>query len=266
VKCKTLVAVVPALLAALALAPAASAPAASAPAASAPAGTRPAAAQVFAPFADYHGGQNWTGYVAVAGRNVKLRYVATSFRIPTVTCTSSNSKASFWTGLDGYGNHTVEQVGISTDCRDGEPFYQAWLELFPRPTDYIFQVFPGDSIFMSVFHNFGNNRYYLTLEDTTIHRSFVNLSSPCPPKSTCESSTAEVILEADNGGNLSKFTKATFVNSQVTSRNGTRGAFRNTGLWSLAEPLMTGSNGNPLASVSATSHNGADFSFTYRQR
>jgi len=28
---------------------------------------------------------------------------------------------------------------------------------------------------------------------------------------------------------------------------------------------MTGANGKPLASVSATSHNGADFSFTYRQ-
>jgi hypothetical protein len=41
--------------------------------------------------------------------------------------------------------------------------------------------------------------------------------------------------------------------------------FRKTSAWNLAEPLMTGSNGEPLASVSGTSDNGEDFSFSYDQ-
>jgi len=45
---------------------------------------------------------------------VKFRYVAANFKIPTVTCASSNSKASFRVGIDGYGNKTVEQDGIAS--------------------------------------------------------------------------------------------------------------------------------------------------------
>jgi hypothetical protein len=256
VKCKTLLVAVPALVATLAMAPVAAAAVS----------TGPGTMATLAPFADYHGGSNWTGYVDVAHAGVKFGYVATNFTVPTVTCTSSGSKASFWVGLDGYGNNTVEQVGISTDCLDGVPRYEAWLEMFPKGTDYIFQVFPGNTIFMRVTHNFRNGLYYLTLEDRSVfNHSFVNLPASCPKGSTCESSTAEVILEAANGGHLSKFTKVTFAGSDVISRNGTHGAFRKATLWSLAEPLMTGANGKPLASVSATSNNGQNFSFTYRQ-
>ncbi|MGD0557980.1 MAG: G1 family glutamic endopeptidase [Streptosporangiaceae bacterium] len=253
-KCKALLAGVPALVAALAMAPAASA--AATPTSATPAGSA---------FADSNGTQNWTGYVDVAHSGQKFRYVASNFKVPTVKCTSSSSKASFWVGLDGYGNKTVEQDGISTNCLDGDPVYTAWLEMFPKQTDYIFSVFPGDSIFMSVTHDFSNGRYYFTLEDKTIHRSFVNLPDSCPSGSTCDSTTAEVILEAANGGDLSKFSKVTFTGSVATTRTAVSTGFRKTSAWNLAEPLMTGSNGKPLASVSGTSDNGEDFSFSYDQ-
>lgn len=69
-------------------------------------------------------------------------------------------------------------------------------------------------------------------------------------------------LEASNGTDLSKFTKVTFTGSRVIPRSG---VFRTTSLWNASESLMTGANGQPLATVSATSDNGEDFSFTYKQ-
>jgi hypothetical protein len=208
-------------------------------------------------------GGPWTGYVDVAHPNVKLRYVATNFVIPTVTCTSRNSKASFWAGLDGYGNSTVEQVGISTDCSVGQPVYFAWWEMVPGGTQYQFEVNPGDSIFAAVFYDYSTGVYSLALTDKTRGQSF-NQSERCPSGSTCQNTTAEVILEADNGTNLSKFTPVNFTNSVITTRNGTHGTFGNDYYWDLAEPEMTGPNG-PLATVSGLTNNGANFSITYRR-
>ena len=258
-KRKTLMAAVSAVVAALAIAPAAAS-------ASAAASTRSGTAPTFAPLAD-HGGSNWTGYIDLAHRGVKFRKVAARFRVPTVTCTSSNSKASFWVGLDGAGTPTVEQVGISTDCASGRPRYVSWWEMFPHGTQNMFPVHPGDSIIMWVSQNCNCAIYDLSVTDTTAgHTSSFVQQSLCPPRNTCKSATAEVILEADNGTNLSRFTTATFTSATVTTRSGASGGFRNTGSWNLRKSLMTGRNGAPLATVSATSHNGEDFSFTYRQR
>jgi hypothetical protein len=225
------------------------------------------AAESFTPDTEFNSNQVWTGYVDVANNGVKFTYVATRFTVPRVTCTSANSKASFWVGIDGYGNKTVEQDGISTDCHDGEPVYNAWLELFPKGVDPIFRVFPGNTIIMSVSHNLKNGLYTFKLDDTSIPGATVHsfdLSGPCPHGSTCLAHDAEVILEANGGAQLSRFPKVTFTDSQVTSSKGT-GAFKKASSWTLAEPLMTGKNGRPLATVSATSHNGADFSFIYDQ-
>jgi hypothetical protein len=234
--------------------------------ASAAASTNPGPAPTFAPLTEYHGGSNWTGYIDLAHRGVKFRYVATRFKVPTLRCTSSDSKASFWVGLDGAGTPTVEQVGISTDCTNGHPRYQSWYEMFPEGTQYMFSVHPGDSISMWVSQNSSGGIYELSVTDTTSgHTASFVQPGLCPPRKTCESATAEVILEADNGTNLSKFTTVTFTGSRVITRSGASGGFQNTGSWNLRKSLMTGKNGAPLATVSATSHNGEDFSFTYRQ-
>lgn len=252
-------AAVPAVIVALAIAPAVAS-------ASAAAGTRPGTAPAFAPLTEYYGGSNWTGYVDRAHRGVKFRYVAARFTVPTVTCTSSNSKASFWVGLDGAGTPTVEQVGISTDCHSGHPTYQSWYEMYPEGVQYQFSVHPGDSISMWVSQNSSGGIYELSVTDTNSRHpaSFVK-PGLCPPRKTCESATAEVILEANNGTDLSKFTKVTFADSTVIPRSGASGGFRSTSLWTASESLMIGKNGRPLATVSATSRNGEDFSFTYKQ-
>jgi Peptidase A4 family len=210
------------------------------------------------------GSEGWTGFVDAADANVQLRYVVSNFTIPTVTCTSSSSKASFWVGLDGWTDDTLEQVGISTDCHLGQPAYEAWYEMYPRGTDYEFYVYPGDSIAMSVYYDYSTGVYSLSLDDKTQDLSF-NQAAVCPSGSTCNNSSAEVILEANGGTNLSRFTPVTFTDSGVTSRDGTHGAFDTAYLWNLRDAIMTGSNGQPLAYLSGTSNSGENFSLTYNE-
>jgi hypothetical protein len=216
------------------------------------------------------GRQVWSGYVDVAHANVKLRYVASNFTVPAVRCTSATSKASFWVGLDGYGTNTVEQVGISTDCYLNIagvpiPFYQSWWEMFPGGTQYVNNVRPGDQITASVYYNYGTGVYSLAVNDKTSSGGSFTVQKRCPSGHTCQNTTAEAILEANNGTALSNFTPVTFFNSAVTSRNGTHGAFGNANLWNLAEPVMTGSNGQPLANVSPLSNHGGNFRITYHE-
>jgi hypothetical protein len=265
-KRKMLMAAVPVLAAAAVVIAPAAAAAAGTPSSTTPGSTTLSSTTPYESTpADFHGGSNWTGFIDVGHSGVKFKSVTADFRVPTVACTSSGSKASFWIGFDGYGNSTVEQVGISTDCRSGQPFYQAWLEMYPKGTDYEFFVHPGDSIAMAVTHNFSTGRYSLALKDLTRPLSKFNLSSPCPPGSTCESDTAEAVLEANNGGDLSRFTTMGFSEFQAFTTAGVRLGLHAQGTIGLAKLLMTGANGQPLADLSSITDNGEIFSFIYKQ-
>ena len=57
---------------------------------------------------------NWSGYVATT-QNDSVTYVTGTWTVPTVTATSgvTNSSAWAWVGIDGWGNHTVEQTGTA---------------------------------------------------------------------------------------------------------------------------------------------------------
>jgi hypothetical protein len=207
----------------------------------------------------------WTAYVLV-GHTEGFRQVTGDFKVPTVTCTSATSKASFWIGLDGYGNSTVEQVGISTDCHGGVPSYLAWWEMAPNGTNYKFTVYPGDSISMLVKYIGGAWDLALTdlTRDDNAHK--FNLSETCPSGNVCENMTAEAALEADGGKNLSKFTTTGFTEVQaVDSSYATTGLVANGSVWGLAKLLMTGSNGQNLANPSTITDNGEVFSLTYKQ-
>jgi hypothetical protein len=217
-------------------------------------------------FASSYATQVWSGYVDVAHQNVKFRYVESNFTVPAVTCTSLTSKASFWVGLDGYGTSTVEQDGLSTDCSIGRPNYQVWYEMFPQGVVYMpFHPRVGDHITAAVFYNYSTGVYNLSVTDHDASLANFNVQQRCPSGHTCQNATAEAVLEADNGTNLSKFTQVNFVNSVVTSRNGTHGTFQNANLWDLKKPIMTGSNGQPLANVSGLGNNGENFSVTYHE-
>jgi hypothetical protein len=208
---------------------------------------------------------NWTGYVLV-GHTQGFRQVTGQFKVPTVACTSANSKASFWIGLDGYGNGTVEQVGISTNCTNFVPLFQAWWEMAPNSTQYKFLVSPGDTISMLV--KYVGGAWNLALTDLTLNNDAhkFNVTEPCPSGHVCENMTAEAVLEADNGKNLSNFKSAGFTEVQaVDSSNATTGLVANGSVWGLAKVLMTGANGQNLADPGTITNSGQNYSLTYRQ-
>jgi hypothetical protein len=57
---------------------------------------------------------NWSGF-AVTGS--KFTNAAGSWHVPGVDCAKTpNTYSSFWVGIDGYSDKTVEQIGTESDC------------------------------------------------------------------------------------------------------------------------------------------------------
>ena len=201
---------------------------------------------------------NWAGYVDVAKAGTTFRSISAEFRVPTVKCTSSNSQASIWIGLDGKTDPTVEQVGLSTNCDLGTPVYQGWYEMVPKGTVYRgYYSHPGDLISLSVSYNYSNHQYSLVYDDKTNAASTFSIPAVCPAKSTCKNLDAEAIMEAAGGTNVSKFSKLTFSDIAISTRSGKRGAFAGTSVWTLTESFVQ------HTSVSRTSAGGSAFSISY---
>src|SRR5436309_1629048 len=67
---------------------------------------------------------NWAGYAA---QNIRHHFesVEASWQQPTPSCGGGTSYSSFWVGLDGYGSHSIEQIGTDSDCANGTATYYA---------------------------------------------------------------------------------------------------------------------------------------------
>jgi hypothetical protein len=154
----------------------------------APRGSRSPAASVrltLTPFLlvrnHWHRGFNkfWSGY-AVTGQ--KFTAVRGTFIQPSMTACSGSSAGSpvppvannvfIWSGLDGFGSSSIEQVGTEAACLippAGEPAigYFAWYETFPDDlTPIPMAIHPGDVISTEV-KGVSPQRFAMTLEDKT---------------------------------------------------------------------------------------------------
>jgi hypothetical protein len=134
--------------------------------------------------------QNWSGYAA---HNGPYKSISASWVEPRGHCGSSGHKySSFWVGLDGFKDKTVEQTGSEVDCKGGSPRYYSWFEMFPKfPVRFRNTVRPGDHFHGSVTYN-GGGRFTLKLSDKTrgwTHTEHKSLRS-------ARRSSAEVIIEA----------------------------------------------------------------------
>ncbi|MGH3229119.1 MAG: G1 family glutamic endopeptidase [Streptosporangiaceae bacterium] len=219
--------------------------------------------------------QNWSGYAAVAKKNVALRYVQSTFTVPTVNCSAvpigsaGQTYAAEWAGLDGFNSQTVEQTGVDSFCNSttGAATNQAWYEMFPLDPVVFSGVSPGDTIFVAVYFDSSTNEYQLTLKDETTG-STMETNQKCPSGSACDRNSAEVI-EEDPGGsaaggiNLADFGTARFNTSHVTARDGLRGTLSPSKLWTSTEIIMQDSSGNTMATPSALTNSGANFSVTW---
>jgi hypothetical protein len=146
---------------------------------------------------------NWSGYVTPVKKGVSYQVTSTTFTVPaSITCTGTDTASSFWAGLDGYSDNTVEQDGVEADCTDGSPALYAWVETYPSPeleivnndTDAPAPVEPGDVVVSTVTED-SPTKYTFNMDDETQGWT-VDTGMAMPTGSKGEDQTSEVITEA----------------------------------------------------------------------
>jgi hypothetical protein len=146
---------------------------------------------------------NWSGYALVGSKFTEARG---SWIVPSVDCSViENSSVSFWVGIDGWTNATVEQTGTDSDCNDGQPSYYAWYEFAPKSgvTITSVPVSPGDVMSGKIVYE--DPVFVVTLTDNTTGASYSTTASV----PSAERASAEWITEL-NGYNLSNFDAVRF--------------------------------------------------------
>jgi hypothetical protein len=137
---------------------------------------------------------NWGGY-AVQETSTKFTDVVGSWTEPAVTCTSSTDEySSFWVGIDGYANDSVEQLGSDSDCDGvGKPSYYAWYEMYPAASVNIskskYPVKEGDTLTAEV--SVSGTTYTLSIRSSEGWDFSINKTS-----STDKDASAEWIAES----------------------------------------------------------------------
>jgi Peptidase A4 family len=149
----------------------------------------------------------WAGWVNVSpptGKSYQSSFA--EWTVPSVSCDPFEmAGASEWTGVDGFNESTVEQLGTQSDCVVGTGTFAAWFELFGTPISGGFQVdlpdadhvHPGDLISAQVVAGQGSGgsgfpglgMYLFNMVNFTEHWSWSTLTaavSPAPPDQTAE--------------------------------------------------------------------------------
>lgn len=209
---------------------------------------------------------NWAGYVAVKkdSNNITLtntvKYVKGSWTVPEVDCTSTfNGNTYIWVGIDGYLSSTIEQIGTSSRCVNGNPEYFGWYEFYPNPPNRIdFEVQPGDNITAEVKYLPKKNKFRLRITNIDTGEIF-SVTKKVP---NAKRNSAEWIVEAPKNSSgavvpLSDFNEVNFNNAETTIK-GTSGKI-NDPSWSNYEVDMFYSGGLK-ADTSSLSESGDSFS------
>ncbi len=156
---------------------------------------------------------NWAGDVVEGGT---YSSATTSFVVPKmVTCSPpENDSAVFWVGIDGWGNQTVEQDGVTDACNMGVPHYYAWWETYPTNSGPLLSVriAPGDSVTASVVYQ-GEGNYKFEVDDSTSQTS----QSVIEPAPSGLNSSAECIAEDPGGAGSTLVPYANYGTAQFTN-------------------------------------------------
>ena len=197
---------------------------------------------------------NWAGDVVEGGI---YSSATTSFVVPRmVTCSPpENDSAVFWVGIDGWGNQTVEQDGVTDSCNMGVPHYYAWWETYPTNSGPLLSVriSPGDSVTASVAYQ-GGGTYKFEVADSTSKTSQSVIESA--PNGL--NSSAECIAEDPGGAGSSLVPYANYGTAQFT--NCTANGHSIGALQSIAINTVN-SDGRTIAATSGLTNNSA-FSVT----
>jgi Peptidase A4 family len=220
---------------------------------------------------------NWAGYVDIADSGKTFTYVGATFTIPKldaaqkIQCVAGarkakagDSYASYWVGLDGNTDRTVEQVGVETYCTaDGYTGAFALYEMYPRnAVESTIETNPGDKIVVDVTY-LDDDKYGLYLHDVT-NGQFFDVVEACP--STCNRNSAEVITE-DPGGDPPDYVLADYgsVNYSGVSVKGSdvTGTLKGSSAWSGNNKIDEGSGGVTMQTTSDLNSAGTAFSDTF---
>jgi hypothetical protein len=207
---------------------------------------------------------NWSGYAVIGNSFTQARG---SWRVPAVDCTETPySSASFWVGMDGWNDSTVEQTGTESDCDDETPKYYAWYEFAPKGgvTIGTVPVSPGDRISAEV--NYDGAEFTVTITNEETGDSF-NTSAVVPG---AQRSSAEWIAE-ENSPELADFGTAPFgrdftdvIDSNAATdagASGPIGAFRNR-----VQASIIIARGRTQAVPSGLSEDGSSFAVTWKSQ
>lgn len=160
---------------------------------------------------------NWAGY-AVVGE--EFTAASGSWTVPTVDCTASPyGSVSFWVGIDGWNDATVEQTGVEAGCNGLEPYYYAWYEFAPKAgvTITSVPVKPGDNISASVAYSY--SVFTVTLTNLTTGKSHSTTAAVLD----AHRNSAEWIVELNGAYGLTDFNAVRF-GSDFTTADGTNAA------------------------------------------
>ena len=147
---------------------------------------------------------NWSGYAVVGTGFTEARG---SWTVPSVDCTANpNGAASFWVGLDGWDNDTVEQTGTESQCNGNNLVSYAWYEFAPKGgvTITSVPVSPGDNMSASVVYD--DPDFVVSITNLTTGASY-STRSPFPP---AQRASAEWIAESNGYTGLPDFNAVRF--------------------------------------------------------
>jgi hypothetical protein len=201
---------------------------------------------------------NWSGY---ADTGSGFSTVTGKWTEPSATCSSTESLAAFWVGIDGYSSDSVEQDGTLIECYGGAAYYYTWWEMYPSNAIQVVgsTLRAGDSITASVVRS--GSSYTLKVTDSSRSGDSFSTTQSC----SCANSSAEWIAEAPSGSSgvepLSHFSTFSLSSATVatTSKSGTISSFTDD------EITMVDSSGNVEAQPGALNSSGNAFSVTWKR-
>jgi hypothetical protein len=181
---------------------------------------------------DAGGSYNWTGYASPSGTST-FYYVVSDMIVPVAeqplgTCTGGWVHGSGWVGIDGVYVTDLLQAGVEFDsiCANSlnGSAYNLWYEWLPFGAVNIsnFQVYPGDDIFVEVWHTSPTQGFAFFLNHNTGQSTQVGFTAP--PGVSLVGNSAEWVVERPkvNGAlsTLTNFTSMPFYDAYGVTESG----------------------------------------------
>jgi hypothetical protein len=229
---------------------------------------------------------NWSGY-AVTGTS--FTQALGSWIVPAVDCSVTPSTySSFWVGIDGYSDSTVEQTGTDSDCSGGTPTYYAWYEFYPQPSFYACErgrnqpacalknLTPGDVMQASVTFTPGRlaafapnlGTYTVTITDVTTGATFTTTALGNDQRSSVEwiaeaPSLSTGVVPLADFGTVSFGVDSTSVANTNYATEGAGNSMPISSFGSSVQEIVMASGGTNEAVPSALSTDGTSFTVTW---